>query len=371
MPYLFILILVIFITSCQSSTDNFSANYTLIPSDTLLLPFDSGSKAHSSSINFFYYKNKPTLMIFSELNDNLLFYDLESKKIIRKTTLARQGKNSIGAGKVGACYINEDTLIVSTSSYQLSIIDIEGNLKFKKSLLNPNFLEQPKTGTNFPAILNNDKLLIGTIPYIDTEKIEEFKKAFCLIQIDFKTSSTIPITKYPNSYQKGLYGANFAFNFSYTFNPNNNKIVWSFPIDDSLYVQDTSTNKIESYHCPSKYFSEIAPSKEKNMQDASIYTKFYIQSNSYGPIYYDKYRKVYYRFAERGVDEIRYKEKKWWKYNTIIILNEKFEKIGETEISENATNIQCFVSEKGFFIYEYQEKEEDNFAFIRYELKKI
>lgn len=203
--------------------------------------------------------------------------------------------------------------------------------------------------------------------YIDTDKIENFKDFPCLYELDLTNHTTKAAYYFPKTYQKGLYGINFVINTFYTFQPEKKIIVFSFSNDKNIYAFDIRTNQTQILEVSSKYFTDIPPIESNaNISDFNVYTKFYVQSNSYGPIYYDKYRKVYYRFAERGVDDKSYKEKKWWKRKSIIITDEMFNKIGEFDIPDSINHWSGFVTDKGFYLLDTSFENENFVYFIGY-----
>ena len=75
----------------------------------------------------------------------------------------------------------------------------------------------------------------------------------------------------------------------------------------------------------------------------------------YGGVFYDKYRELYYRIATGGIEEINAtflsREIYDSKPISVIILNNKFEKIGETLLpSKTHDPLGVFVGPEGLYI---------------------
>jgi hypothetical protein len=88
----------------------------------------------------------------------------------------------------------------------------------------------------------------------------------------------------------------------------------------------------------------------KSVRDFEGYTRFYIKSPSYGPVLYDPYRNMYYRFALTPLSDEDYAQRKWWKNKSLIVLDSTFAKVGETKISDSCSFLNYFITEDGLFI---------------------
>jgi hypothetical protein len=94
---------------------------------------------------------------------------------------------------------------------------------------------------------------------------------------------------------------------------------------------------------------------------------------------YDQYRNVYYRFAFLAIDLLNENNERNTiedKIISVIILNEKFEKIGETLLPPNKYYFHTmFVEKEGLYIsatnYKNSDLKEDRLAYGLFTLKGI
>jgi hypothetical protein len=372
MKYFSFLFIVFSFASCTKKEENnaIKDNRFLIAKDSLFLPLDSLTKTDPSSLQ---YLSNNQLLYSSDITSRILFYDLNTKKVVNAIKLEREGTNGLGKGELGVSFINKDSIVVGSSTYDIFIINDKMEILYKNNFYKRKMSVkpfQPHVATTSQPIIKNEKIYLSGMPYLNAGKLKDFENFPALFEVDLKSDDVKSLMNFPEPYQKGLYGANFALHF-HTYNPINQTFVISFAADPNVYTYSLQSKKTKRYYAPSKHFTNIPPMPEgMDAQDFNNYLKFYIQSNSYGAIYYDKYRDVYYRFAERAVDEVRYKEKKWWKFKSVIVLDKDFNKIGETDLPDGVNSWCVFISEQGLYIQTSQKSTEDSVLFVRYELTK-
>ncbi|MCM1032074.1 MAG: DUF4221 domain-containing protein [Oscillibacter sp.] len=134
--------------------------------------------------------------------------------------------------------------------------------------------------------------------------------------------------EYPKEYLKANWGGGI-YRIGYScFNKEHNKIIYSFPILHTLEVYNCKNGTTESIFAGSKYIKSIKAARKNKKRELTNdeQFKYFMDNNSYSAIIYDKYRKCYYRIAEQSTLS---SQKTFFKQNSIIILNENLEKIGE------------------------------------------
>ncbi|MCC5946738.1 MAG: DUF4221 family protein [Bernardetiaceae bacterium] len=159
----------------------------------------------------------------------------------------------------------------------------------------------------------------------------------------------------------------------------NNSIVFSYGMDEHIYVNDLEGNPSQSYYAGSQYFDNISEEWTPDRKDI-----FYLENPAYRDIIPDKYREVYYRLAYQGLpsgtDEngnplnFTYYYKK--KPASVIILDKNFNKIGETKLPKEIYAHNYFVTEEGLWFSEMQEDvnpdlDEDVMTYRLFELIEI
>ncbi len=158
---------------------------------------------------------------------------------------------------------------------------------------------------------------------------------------------------YPEIYREANWGGGILWWVYADYVPDQESYIISFPISHSLYIYNPATNEVGSFYAGSKDISGItAYSNDKTYAlttEESL--KFVAETSSYANIFYDPWRKVYYRIAEFGIP-YNEKNKGMHKPISVIILNDKLNKIGETRINNPGRNFRygCFVSHLGLMI---------------------
>ena len=96
--------------------------------------------------------------------------------------------------------------------------------------------------------------------------------------------------------------------------------------------------------------------------------KFFLKQPYFSSIYYDKYRKVYYRILELPNLEKKdnYDEQPWTK-PSVIILNDEFKKIGETILPKGYSLSSLIITENGAYFRKYIDSE-DTILFTLFKL---
>ncbi len=115
---------------------------------------------------------------------------------------------------------------------------------------------------------------------------------------------------------------------------NKGRIVFSFAKDDNLYVyQEDSLIKV--VEAKSKFAEKFEPFDINQFMDIGYVMRYYEIQSGYSNIYYDTYRKKYYRIYEHTMAEFDSENKKNLpedKVWSIIILDENLNKIKEIKI---------------------------------------
>lgn len=176
--------------------------------------------------------------------------------------------------------------------------------------------------------------------------------------------------KYPKLWAKKLLYP--IFDYSREFDGKN--FIFSFNVSDYIYVTDDNIS-FEKYLCKSEYLKS-EPINYYN-PDPYIAKKQNVENASYGSVLYDKYRNVYYRFVypqcELSKQDDLSEAFKTRKQFSIIILNSKFQIIGESLFPENIYMPRMFfIKEDGLYIsnnnFNNPEFNENALKFQRFEL---
>ena len=200
---------------------------------------------------------------------------------------------------------------------------------------------------------------------------------FSLALVDRKSGRVSEkYVRYPEVY-KDFYGG-LLMRVPYTaYNSGEDLAVIGFPAEDSIHVVDMSTGEETVRYAGSRYSEgRLEPLGEGLRGSANVSSQeeleYFREITSYGNMYYDPWRGVYYRIVEKStpMPDVELSDKA--KRLSVIVLDGDFRVIGESDIAEDALSsfrYSTFVSEAGLNIQIRTGEKE--LAFVTYSLQKI
>lgn len=196
------------------------------------------------------------------------------------------------------------------------------------------------------------------------ELMEKGNERFPVVEVNFQENKWEFIGGYPDLYAQNNMG---SLNYWVPFicgNPEENKILIAYSASPSIQIYSVENQTSEYVSIKSIYADTIPlPLTEKGrdyFSDADSYYNF-AQYSHYGPLCYDRWRKLYYRFVGIGLNDwnlekspLLQNRKKW----SIMVFDHSFKKIGEKTIGDKYNIIYHFVSPEGLYILN-KDKNED------------
>jgi hypothetical protein len=335
---------------------NFIHKYTLTEEDSYYIKHDD----FFTGINIgLLQKEKKEILIFGPSIDQDFFcFDLQNRKFIEPINPILKNKKI----RIKDFYVlNEDSIVLKEASkrYRLHLMNSKGVIHetfnmgsyFDKIKYEP----VPRAKIANPVFEYND--CIWFTGYTGGEfKDENDKNRPILINHNPDNGKTGSRLSFPPIYWKYNW-AGLGFRHVYSaYNSAKNSVIFSFPASHKLYVYNLKNNQYNSYHAGSRYISKIPPFQKQNDWHGTLakqdYITYFYTSHSYSGIYYDKYRNMYYRVAELKNKNFSYADRKtYWKPQmSIIILDDKFNYIGEKRIKGKFGPNSIFISKKGINI---------------------
>ena len=291
----------------------------------------------------------------------LLIYELLSGKFVKKFSFHAEGPNGIGPRLDN--YLMEDFHHIYIPGITHSVIyrtDTTGIIKDK--ILFP---ETEDGLLTIPSYYTNQQhkqlhfidgqLYIpqGINRRIGTDRwVEESPTAVVMDTLTRKLKR-FPMLHPQGKISSADYG-NYMGDLSYSMTYDGENFIYSFFCEDELYKVNPTDASVEKIPAASQYLSPIT--FKRIPDDFSQKLKATCEMASYKNILYDKYRKVYYRFAcpETALeDNLNYMQilHNGKKEFSIIILDEDLNIIGETKFPP-FTYVPhiCFIREDGLYI---------------------
>ncbi len=295
LEYFLLLLVLISTCGCNKHSD---AKHELIftPIDTF---FVGGITDGYPTPEYFIEKNsnKECLVFCDKRINTLIFYDLVSGSIQKQIKLPFKVWE-IFVHSIDSIFVLERT----DNPMSVKLIDREGNIKNFWNIEN-----SADEGSYYfasyqsnPILYKNGLLIVGN--YINTtaalpnEKArKEFYGATCCRVIDTRDSlaKQVLVGRWPKiyvSYDFQNYDPHWDIN-------QDNNIVLSFGVTDSLYIFKPPYREVHSIYSASSYKKDVRPFPSDSITHFAFVSKYAVTEFRYLRILYDPYRKLYLRIV--------------------------------------------------------------------------
>jgi len=300
-----------------------------------------------------YETDTATFIVYdNSYKSSIQFYDIKTEKLAKEINLIQTGPN--GVGTINGFYIHslDSIYLLNISDMRLFRINRDGVVQEYFSFLNPtesfpfSSMSTPMIISGSPAIFYKGMLHLVALPGMGPTRKETFESGKVNFVFNINTGDYYLNFGYPGIYKIKNFG-NF-WGKIFRAKTGDERIVYSFAADENIQVTDYLTTT--EYFAGSSFFNDPTP-----YNDVSDMRSNNITSTMYGGIFYDKYRRLYYRIVTGGVEEPNQPDKFMETYDekplSVIILNSNFEKIGETVLpSKTHDPLGVCVGPEGLYI---------------------
>ena len=337
-------------TSC-SDKDN-TKQYELMATDEkLVFELDTNTKNELFSYST-YEENGKNYFVFQAPDCNrILFYNMKTQKKEFEMDPPVDGNNGVGLAN-GYFIHNLDSIYIPNFHLkEIALINKECNVIDKYDYTKDDNGQELSIASYSTAYLQQVEK-IGRDLYIYSGPNRFIKKDPVTVKFNMdshqKTALPFCYPEYPGSDTKlKKYGLETAFSRCF----DGEKFIYSFYYDENIYVASIDHQSIQKIPIKSKFFDKVILPGELTAQPHEFCEKPW-----YGNLLYDKYRNVYYRIAypqatiEKGIrpmELLGYGRKN----SSIIILDKKFNILGETLLPDYTYNSRIFLIRKeGIYI---------------------
>ena len=360
---------ILFLMSCGGSMhkEQYGDKVTLVSCDTIRFPIDKNTTYESRAM--FQFEEDGREFLFSRTYENkghhILIFDIEKEDIHKTVPLYRQGPNGI-PNMLGAYPMDMNHYIV-TNSIRFTVVDDSGQIKYKSPPLynSKNVREGGDWGkfcrTSFisryykPAIIKDSVLYFeqGQIGYPHTKESWQISNIFA--SLDLRTNDIQPTRFcYPSVFDVEEETRTWSCKNDHSYDCTGEEVAVSFHQTDSIYVS-SDFHHVKGYFAKSRHAPSMKPALYNAQIDNQIRLRKEAMKYDYWHLMYDKYRKVFYRFVRHPYEFPQGKNPMFdedrGRVFSIIILNDKYEIIGETTFPGHTyAYTQCFVGKKGLYI---------------------
>lgn len=372
----YIILFLFCITSCSKKSSEFIPEIELHKVTVMNFPVDSLTNIKSWYFDVFEDKDKEWLVFQSE-KPSIKFYDISKENLEFDITFDQIGPD--GVGSINGFHVKslDSIYLLNVAEMRIFLINNLGKVLNEFYLLKPNnkypdgSRSSPTIISGSPAINYNNILHFAARPDTGPTSEETYRSGNVEFAIDPTNGNYDLKFNYPKIYTIKNYG-NF-WGKIFRVKTEDNRIAYSFAADPNIYVTDYKYT--EAFNAETAIFNKPIPYK-----DISQMRKNNLLSTMYGGIFYDKYRRLYYRIVTGGIEEFSenhvFREIYDAKPISIIILDEEFKKIGETLLPSKAHDpLGAFVGKEGLFIsnsnFENFSLKEDTLSFTVYAPRNI
>ena len=358
----YILLVLTFFVSCQSKDfDKKSFKNKIKVTRTISISLDSFTTNQLSNPQVI--KDKYLAFINKKIN-SLDLYDIQQKRLSQRIKFANEGDNAIG-NIHQFLYHNDDTIfVVNSYQYKVFLINQEGNVKEKYSLI-----KQKKHSSatalpnifpfNCPPVFLDKKLHIASYPDDNPYKDSYYNRKALSIILDLNTKNFKYAMSFPKLYKEKKFALGHSF-YSRIFLEDKKKFIYGFFANQSIQITDENYHIVEEKKLNSPNFVEI-PSINKRVENPQENTEIFNSNPSYFNIYYNPYKKEFYRAIDIPLPNKSKKDK--YSKGFLGIFDENFANIGEVLLFEthkvNYSMTNIFFTPEGMWIQRFTDNEDE------------
>jgi hypothetical protein len=329
--------------------------------DTLHFRLSKNTYNEIKSFNYFEDNGIPYLSFYDRRSESVCIYNFSNQHRVKKLYLKKVFSDQ-KMYKTSVYTKNFDSIFV-TNNYSLYLIDSASNKKssidfFQRSEAMPFFENQ------VPVAIRNNKVFMGVRPYVSESSLNKIKEWRIVYEFDMQNNKKELYYGVPSIYQSNLYNDRF-FAYGYCLNDKGN-FVFSFPADSNIY-ETNLTDYHKAYYGKSRYQQSpiLSFSNQELKEDDS--RKPYVLRDSYGPLFFDSYNNRYLRVAWQKLTEEELANNVKRK-QSIIIFDNNFRIIGESELDNKIYAPSLFFADKGTMYFRVNPEDENavNFARLTY-----
>ncbi|MFC3417125.1 DUF4221 family protein [Algoriphagus hitonicola] len=362
-----VFVIILICVACNLSKENkvpFSGEYlNLKRVDSLVFNLDSLSAGRNPESRVYEFDGIKYFTFLNRKSNSLYFYQKNDSEVDRIIPFEREGEN--GVGNISSYFIHrlDSIFLYSYGGARLYLIDSN------QVVLNRYFVDdegvgvRPEVGGRRPLFKVGDHIVLNSWgsqkEYYNNQDFPEVSFTF----LNIKDSSKTYKISYPDTYKNAIWGVQF-YQIFHDYNPIDNLMVISYPIDNNLYVYDFNNDNYEKISVLGGEDLDVEPlsyNSGKFVPNIIEEAKHQMGQRYYSSIKFDSKNNLYYRLIEEPFDE-KYIEEFSGSFsiygpNSIEILDNQFKVIDVILLPENSYFMGSMFVDDGYI---YLEKIQDN-----------
>ena len=357
------------LSSCQSKSGRLDPIYCteLKELKKISLPVDENTYYLSKSIFHFEDQGKEFLSFGNQSKrqyaTEIIIYDLNSQDIYKRFPLLREGPNAIPAAYGAVPLGSPDVFIYYQNNMRkITLSDGDGQVIRRYQIVSPDgkpvYIPEGLSYAHYPSFMIDSVIYFAQRSGKPSVMRNEWKTIPMFAMMNLKDGKISRSSLcFPSIFDMDVKDITTGNEFVYDYNYKDKRLVCAFIEFDSLLVTDDMKN-VRWYNGKSRYLKKMRPILKEGV-DGFMGIKEAVEAASYSHIMYDKYRDIYYRFAEMpcelGPNEYVYNDAKAREFS-VIIFDKDFRIIGETKFPGNKYFYKMsFIGRDGLYISENNE----------------
>ncbi len=349
-------VILAFLSGCQLNykeqeqpPTTYRYDFILTESKTKKIFVDSTTKDKFGNFQSRYWENahgEGKVAILNDHSNRIQLYNWETGLAYKYIQLQADGPDGVGRPRGLAVFDDSTFLLAHRHANTIFLVNHEGRIrrKFKLKAHDNKNVDPTKDGYQYsaepyltidrPVFQIGSKILLSAFPDLNWHEPGFFEHGRVAIALDTVTGHFDYHTSYPVTYRgkEGFIPDNYL-DVSWTYDPNSGKITFSYPGDAHLYVTDTSFKAYAAHETKSRFTQGPIRYKSKPEADDEA---FYAENYCFGSLFYDPYRKVYYRFVTLQTRPTKLPTEAGDVIDapkaSVIILDANYQVIGETQL---------------------------------------
>jgi len=345
----------------------FDDQVSLVGCDTLVFSLDHSTFYDSKALFQFEDKGKEYLLFQNDRDrgkPRFLIFDIEECALFKTVPLYEEGPNGI-AVIAGGWPVDMDHFIVTTYSFYCYWVNDKGDIQKKiqlwdwdgkdvKTLYQDYCLSTFSSYYSAPAILEDSILYFKQSEVGYPRSPGDWKNISMFAYANLNSCKMVKTElKFPSIFNEEEIMRTKSYDPSFSYAYTGKDVAMSFYQYDSIFVS-SDFKHLRAYNAKSRYFPSIRPQRYNAYKDLLVWLQEESLKPKYHHLLYDKYRDVFYRFALQPYQFPKGKlptGHAWGQEFSIVILNNKYEIIGETRFPGNTYHYRmCFVGKKGLYL---------------------
>ena len=360
----FLLLLLPLCFSCgRKASESLKDQVYLVPADTISFLIDDSTYYESKAMFQFEDQGREYLCFQNNRNkgaSRLVIFDIERECVYKSVPLRKEGPDGIPS-VFGAFPLDMEHFLITTDSPFLYMVDDKGRILFKSQPLYQDHGLFGRFAPAYfysyyanPAILRDSLLYFPQtqIGYPHTKDTWGTSNIFSYVNLLTGQMNTSQFC-YPSIFDKEEMIRKWSYGCEHSYADTGEEVAVSFDSSDSIYVSPDFKH-VRAYNAKSRYFPNIHPEPYDATVDLVVRLRKEAQEPNYHHLLYDKYRNVFYRFAcmpyEYPADRSPMEEDLGREFS-IIILNDRYEIIGETKFPGSTYAYRLwFIGRNGLYL---------------------